>query len=264
MLCCSTERTRSKALQLEQKFTELLTDTQTLFSSKESENPQFFKSVQYYLINCQLSPKLKCISVLYQEKTRIREAANLQELFKILHSYLNWINYDLLQFLVEKFGDDALKWQLKNYLSELDIFEGDTFITDFEEVIITEHVEAYHIEVEINLQRNLRQLTFLDIRNLKQDIESCVAITKSAGMIKSVISNSVSIVFLYPRLALELLPPAMDKNFRTSHDIISITIRHQHWRRPLEDINVQVSVSIRDTVVQNESHKHVMKQYCML
>ena len=217
--------------------------------SKESENAQFFKSVQIYLINCQLSAKFKRVSVVHHKKDQIKRAANLEKLFEILHPYWNWVNYDLLESLVEIFGNEMLKQQLKDYLSELDTFEGDTSVADFEEAVMTNvahYVEEYYLEIEIKLKKDPRQFTMRDVRNLKQNIEGRAALKKSVVIFKSVKCKSVRIILLYPQLALELLPSAMDQEFQASHDIVSITITS--WdglrSRSLEDIDVQVSVSV--------------------
>ena len=249
-MSCNTERTKSEAERLEQKFIDLLTDTQILFLSKESENSQFFTIVQRRLINCQLSAKFKYVSVVHNARDRIKNAANMEELFEILDPYWNWFNYDLLQLLVEKFGDDGLKQQLTEYLSELDTFEGDTSIADFEEAVkinISHFVTSYSVEVEMKLEKDPRKFTLRDIRNLKREIERHGVLMKPVGMIESVLRSSVRIILLYPLLALELLPPAMDKEFQASHDIVSITIRRSayEWRSgSLEDIDMQVSVIV--------------------
>ena len=241
----NTERTRREALQLEQKFIDLLTDTQSFLSCKESENLRFFKTMQFHLINCQLSAKFKHVSVLKEEENRIREAANLEELFKIFHPYWNWVNYDLLESLVKNFKDYGLKRQLTEYL-----FELDTFIANFEEAVTYDGrllVTTYRVEVEMKLERNPGQFTLHDVRILKRDIESHTALTPCALMMKHVVSSSVRIFLVYPLLALELLPPAIDKEFRASHNIVSITIMCSgfSWiRGSLEDINVHVSVSV--------------------
>ena len=184
--------------------------------------------------------------MLHEEENRIGEAPNLEELFKLLRPYWDWVNYDLLESLVKKFGDDTLNQQLTKYLSELDTFEGETSIADFEEAVTydgTGYDKSYRIKVEMKLERDPKQFTLRDVRILKRDIESRTALTPCAVMIKRVGSSSVRIILLYPLLALELLPPAMDKEFQASHDIVSITIS-RYWNRSLEDVDVQVSVSV--------------------
>ena len=67
----SVGRTRREAVRLQQKFIRLLTNTQVHFLSEESKDPLFFKTVQLYLINCQLSAQFENVSVVHREKERI-------------------------------------------------------------------------------------------------------------------------------------------------------------------------------------------------
>ena len=55
-------------------------------------------------------------------------AKSVDEVFMILDDYWDYTNYELLQYLVEKFGESGLKKEMNKYVAELEEFEKKTTI----------------------------------------------------------------------------------------------------------------------------------------
>ena len=219
---------------LHENFLSVLTDTKIYLSEKQSESEKFLNRFRITLTTLPLSYKFQHLHFLRDEREKIKSAEDVDEIFDVLDDYWNWSDYYLLQRLVTKFGDDSLKQEMFKYLEELELFERATTIHLFRSAVKPQehwkHPYSFHKAV-IMLQRDPTKCTLYDIRKLKEDLTSKSSANKGAIFYDDVHVSSVVVKVVFPRDALELLPPALDAAFLEQHQIISVTIDN----KPLEE-----------------------------
>ena len=111
--------------QLQTQFLRIVGHTKTEFSRKPI---QFVDELRITLTLLPLSNKFKHLQFLREEKQCIMNASSVDKIFEILDKYWNYSDYALLQRLVHKFGDSALKKEMSEYVAALEQFEKRTTI----------------------------------------------------------------------------------------------------------------------------------------
>ena len=240
------EEVADQALQLQDQFINLLTNTQIEFS-KKSKAPGFLDEFCTTLSKLPISQRFKHLHFLRKQRQRIMQASSVDEIFEILDDFWDYTDYALLQHLVERFGEEPLKKEMREYVAALEQFEKGTTIQES----ITSSCRYMFMyrrrknvgrkidlrfdydfsTVDLQLYRDPAVYTLYDARRLEESVTKRSCLEPYAVRLWNVRQSSVAITLMCPRVALELILEALEKDFLDTHQIVSVTIA----RKPLEE-----------------------------
>ena len=125
-------------------------------------------------------------------------AKSVSAIFAIVshRRYLNWQNFDLLEEIIEAYGDSNLKGELKGFCEEIEVFENETSLEDVKNIIFTPlGPNGYLMKVPLD-----GKPTLATARAIKNGLKK-----KNGYPVHHVGQNSpLAIFFIVPRL---FIPP---------------------------------------------------------
>ena len=207
---------------LEIKFQSLVLNAEEFFTDRVSQCPRFLSKIRVSLVHLPASQKPKHLRFFEKNETRILEAPTVEALILILGRYWNWWNCSLLQHIIESFGSQQLKDELRCYLKDIEEFEKKTIVEDF--------IRACHsylgvppefTEVRTRMQGDWTRYTVYQIRKLARKLaRSSPLETPFVGMSHS----SIVLIWAVPSTTVHILAAAIDAEFLQSNNIESVTI----------------------------------------
>ena len=226
------------------KFTSLLHNAKFYFSELESNSKSFLNKLKTTLTTLHVSPQFQHKLLLSGKKRRkIAKACNVFELFVILETYLeSYIDYELLKHLIKKFGDNALKQEMRRYEIKFEKFANKTSIDNFSAVAQNIREIDQFQKVVITLQKDPSSFTFKGARQFTNSLAHKSGVHRHSVRMCAVKGHSVELTLAVPLSALELIIPALDEEFWAEHNIASVTIDGKPLK-DYDDVYVKVSVN---------------------
>ena len=175
--------------------------------------------------------KLEHTAFLKENLPTFLKAENLEEIFMHLNLYWNFIDYSLLDYIIDRFCSDELKEDMDKYKSELEKFRRVTTIGQM--------IRSWPGRVEpppsftkftSTLNRDASTFTLEELEELRMKICSEFTLSSFILMFHNVVEGSVVISWLVPssvipQLRYNLLAKARSKSlFFEENSIVSISI----------------------------------------
>ena len=154
----------------------------------------------------------------------IMHATNLAEVFIILNQYWDCVHYELLEIIVDQYGDQDLKREMENYRQEIQEL-GPTTLNHFRGV----HLCKYHPEcvpVEAKLRGELKQYTIKQARSCRYGLAQAYDLKPHAMRMSTVDTGSIILVFLVPNaVSLQMLAQSnLKRNIFKELGILRLTV----------------------------------------
>ena len=203
----------------------------------------FVEKLRVTLTTLPVSRRFKHLHFLREQSHHIMQANNVDEIFKILDDFWDYTDFTLLQHLVEKFGEEALKKEMSEYVAALEQFEKRTTIQESNTASSSNRYPRRNINeipfeylydfstVDLQLHRDPAVYTLYNARQLEESLAKRACLEPYAVRLQRVRPSSVAITLMCPRVALELILEALEKDFLETHQIVSVTIDE----KPLEE-----------------------------
>ena len=214
---------KNKAAMLQTKFTRVLIHTKICFMDKEEESGKFLRDFQVTLTSLPLFKQHENKDFLKEEKIHIKKAKDVDKNFDILDPYWNYVDYDLLEYIVKEFGTEELQKEMKEYIAELEQFEKKTTVHDFnlatwDKVL----VPAHYRNLSVKLEEDSKECTLHDVRQFKNSIVNQSSLENYTLLFEGVSCSSVSIIFAFPPEAYAKLSETFkDEQFKRKHEVVS-------------------------------------------
>ena len=223
------QKVAHEATQLQDQFVRVLTHTKIHFSEKP---PKFLARLQITLTTLPLSNKFKRLSFLSEWKPAIENAKSVPEIFKLLDKYWNYADYVLLQRLVQDLGDRDLRSEMEKYVAALKRFEKRTTIQHFSLAKPGDRDAPDDFsKTVLQLKKDPSKCTLYKVRKLVESLATSAYLEQYVMFLSGHFSGSVIVKLAFPRVVLDLIISALNKAFRDTHQIVSVTID----RKPLEE-----------------------------
>ena len=246
---------KNKAAMLRTKFTSVLIHTKICFMDKEEESRKFLRDFQVTLTSLPLFKQYEDMDFLKSEKNRIKKAKNVDEIFDILDPYWSYVDYDLLEHIIKRFGTSDLQEEMRKYVTELEQFEKETTVHDFslaiqEEVVIP----ARYGKLAVKLKNDSKMFTLHDVRQFKKSLEGELSLKEYTLLFRGRSSNSVKIILAFPpEVHAKLLEVFKDKQFRKKHKVAS-----EEFNSECTDVSQSSRVEVCTDVRRSSRVKGVM------
>ena len=119
------ERIEDEITDLKAQFSDVRIDTHVYMRERETkEAPSFLEKFRVTMADLPLQ-ELEGTNHphLFDQYYSMLRANYISEIFIILNPYSNYMNYGLLRFMVDKFGDSSLKEKINGYALKVETFE---------------------------------------------------------------------------------------------------------------------------------------------
>ena len=213
-----------EASQLEMHFLAVLTDTEVQFSKKATESKDFLNQFCVTFTRLPLSRKFKHLRFLSDEKTRLRIAKDVHEIFDILQPYLKYTDYSLLQHIINIFGEQKLKQEMEKYVAALEEFEKRVSVDDIQSVSFKRELPCNYKPLQFKIEINSSSCSLYGARKIREAITNEAALEPYVDILLGVSPSSVTITLAFPSHVLALVASSMSKAFLESHKILSVSL----------------------------------------
>ena len=226
---------RAKIAQLQDEYESLVTMTQEAVQAKSPTLTEFRNKITLQLpqpVKSELQLSLKEILPC------IYNAKSIGEIFGFFNLYYIWnyLNYGLLQHIVEVYGDDKLHQKMEKYITLVDSFRRETTLDVFWKA---QPASKKGSEIPSALQESLKQVIFKhnnldgtaslqDIEQFRQNLALHVSLPDLTIILKDIKGGSVATVWLVPPSVADRLADEVQKgniDFLEQHNILELEIQ---------------------------------------
>ena len=226
---------RAKIAQLQDEYESLVTMTQEAVQAKSPTLTEFRNKITLRLpqpVKSELKLTLKEIL------PYIYNAKSIEEIFGFFNLYDIWtyLNYGLLQYLVEVYGDDKVHQRMEKYTALVDSFRKKTTLEVFWEA---QPASKCCPEVSSTLRESLKRVIFKhgnldgtasldDIERYRQKLASHVSLPDLTIILEDIKEGSVATIWLVPPSVADRLADEVQRgnaNFLEQHNILELKIQ---------------------------------------
>ena len=130
--------------------------------------------------------------------------ATLEDVWEVLGMYWDFLNYSLLEYLIKKFGDEALAERMEEYKRRLQEFRHSTrlcdFATRFKGVNKTLVDKSVTKLLEVKFSKNWEECTLEDLEKWKENITQKLFLPSFVTILRDFDSGCISITWTIPAL----------------------------------------------------------------
>jgi len=222
---------KQQVKELERKFSDLVDFAYRALLRKNTEdNVRYFRSS---FLSLDVSRKLEHHKFIHEQLMKMDKEATFDEIWEKLTDYWNFLNFDLLEYIVDKFHIDHLKQEMESYEHDLQSFRKATRLCDF--------IDCWPVKGQTPPETELREFvakmkhdwdncTLEDLESLEGVITRKFFLPEFALLLKQIKEGCVVITWLIPTPFVKALQEAIkgtNSEFFMEHRIEAITIDEQ-------------------------------------
>lgn len=210
---------------LDERYADLRSSTHLHMVERESESSTFLRMFRITILEIPQREQAR-YPRLFENSHQIHTARNVSMIFDIIRPYTNYMNYELLQWIIKKFGNTPLKEEMRGYIVELETFEVRTTIMEFTSATThsTEIPECYK-SVTIKMNEDPLRCTLHKIREfIKKELARKSFLRPHAIMVQQLAISSVVVKLGVPSSSLAHLSLAFDREFQKAHSILTVNL----------------------------------------
>ena len=163
---------------------------------------------------------------LFSESLKFLNAKNVSEVFHLIRPYTQYPNYELLEWVVKKFGNPPLKEEMNGYILQVEVFEGSTMINEF--LAATKgrfNIPDDFMLVTIKMEKDSSRCSLHDIRVfIKKKLTKQSRLAPFTLFFQLAAVNSILVYLGVPRQSLPRLCAAFDEQFKEEHFIVYVAL----------------------------------------
>ena len=138
------------------------------------------------------------IAFISKNLTAIRESESVEEIFSLLSSYWDFLNYTLLEHIVDKFGNNDTKASMVNYVAELVAFRRTTKLSDFiSHWPFTGKLPPDMSELVIIMEKDWSNSTLEDVEQFRRTLTQELLLSSFAVYLEDAVRGRISATFKY-------------------------------------------------------------------
>ena len=164
----------------------------------------------------------------------LTEALNLQEIFQHFNLYWDYFNYTLLEEIVNRYGSDSLKHQMKSYISDLHQFWQNTLVADFIphcknwNKFETIPEEFLQLKIKHELDKEVSEHKLFELEELRRHFQLRYQLPDFAMILYELQEGSLEVTWLVAKelqcLKKDLRRELSDKYEKETQRIVSISL----------------------------------------
>ena len=207
------------------KYDDLVANAVETFSEQQEISPNFFRKLRASVAVLPTSLKYQHQYFLKQHSSEIAKTTTVEEIFGILNRYCNFLNCSLLAHIVNKFGDEGLKKEVRAYTTALKEFRSRTKITDFSKTCAEKsEIPPEFVTLKMRMGGKWEHCTLEDIEEQRKSLAQKSSVADYAIYFMEGVPGSLYLVWGIPKHAVHFFTSAVDQHFCNQHDIEKVTI----------------------------------------
>jgi hypothetical protein len=184
-----------------------------------------------------------------------RSFASIDEIWFELEEYWDFLNYTLLEHLVDTFGYPAMKTRMLEYKEALVKFRHRTRLCEF-----AKHYKCFvgkkvRMSLKVKFSENWEECTLEDLENWKESITQQFFLPSFVASLQEMDSGCVSITWAIPTIfaspVMEIVKMTTTQDFCKAYGIKSLKIDDEEY------LHSQTS----DAAADSTTSKHLCMQY---
>lgn len=160
--------------------------------------------------------------MILERHDELNEAKDMFDVFKVIHNYSSYFNYDLPELLVNIYGSSEDKASLEEYLQVFTSYCQK--MPCAEEICGNEDSKSLQVIFKLNFDRQGLKPNVL--RCIRSNIANCLKIPIYSLYLKSVKEGCVQLEFLIPPFLFGHIFPLSDKQKTTLHKEVKVSAIH--------------------------------------
>ena len=195
--------------------------------------------------------KIKNIRWTRDDLRTVMEAHTLHEVFAMLNQYWDWLHYELLECIVNEYGDASLKKEMKEYCQDLETVASRISLHDTKGYVFSSpHSDSVAIEAEI--KGDPSQYALSKAQNFRQCLAREYSLEAHTLYLSRVGPGSTILTYQVPLVvsAHMIIESESKEQFFRDQEIIKLTISDKCVYSVQEDTRNQLSPEFEVNQVQ--------------
>ena len=165
------------------------------------------------------APEERDRSLLDEHRKEIKSAETISEIFIILSAYWNYLSYEILKHIIERFGTSDNKKRLENYNEDLENFCKRRIFELLENGGDTDNMQKQK-QAKFVVKLDVREdITYKEVFQIRLRIAKILCVNLAAFIISHVDVGCVQLTFLIPKfVAQEIFPLSHGQTSALSKD----------------------------------------------
>ena len=210
---------------LEQEFLGVTMKFRRAMTRRETKDKEFLEDFRDALIQLPVTKKVSHARFFAEKDFEIIAAKRVRALITILCRYWNFSNYDLLQYLIDMFGEEPLNGDMKQYCEVLDTFEIETTIDIFLAAFsANSELSVVFSRMVVKINKPPTECTLHDIRVFREALAVQSSICSHSIYVDTVGASSVRVTLGFHPSALGWVLAALNPSFLESHQLSDVVV----------------------------------------
>ena len=169
------------------------------------------------------------LTFLNENLDKLLRASNLHEIFVHLNLYWDHFNYTLLEIIVNEYGSDTLKQEMKTYVSDMAIFRHETTIAEFIPSIRSKFKTIQTIpreftEIKHVIKYPISGYTLAEVEQLRRELCQSYHLPEFAVILFKLETGSMVVTWLVASELKEQLKDAMKSKPQQTIEIMYVSV----------------------------------------
>ena len=207
----------------------------------------------------------KKLRFLQKKKKKILRAKYVDAVFEILDPYWNYIDYSLLEHIVNNYCDRDVKIQMQRYIENLHKFEKATSVKQVTSAVPDNRVLiSNYSTLTATLGVDAEKCSLYRARKVKDAIIERACLQSYVPQLLSLHASSVVLTIAFPKKLSKHIRKSLDRTFLLEHDIIPESIEFNDKPSPRHAPGKSHSTALQDSAEMPDPPQNVREEVsCM-
>ena len=221
----SLEKVKATIQELEDQFSDLMSDTEDEIGEREIKDQKFLKRFRHRILTMSVSRKATHVKFFRENEDDILAARNTVKILAILSRHVDYRNYEPLHEIVVKFCGSLLQASMQDYCVMLEMFEKATPVNTYTNAISAgKSLKIAFSRMVLKINKSEFECTLYEIRKLKEEIAEAASLSSHSVYIESEGVHCVEVAISFPSSVVGWILSAMTPDFMTTHHITEVAV----------------------------------------
>ena len=203
----------------------------------------------------------KKLRFLQKKKKKILRAKYVDAVFEILDPYWNYVDYSLLEHIVNNYCDRDVKIQMQIYIENLHKFDRATSVKQLTSAVPDNRVLlSKYSTLTATLGVDAEKFSLYCVRKVKDSIIERACLQSYVPQLLSLHASSVVLTIAFPKKLSKHIRKSLDRTFLLEHDIIPESIEFNDKPSPRHAPGKSHSTALQDSAEMPDPPQNVREE----